>query len=71
MTHKKAVLQYLKDFGSVISMEAFRDLGITRLAAVIYDLKRDGFDIKSEEVVSKNRYGKVVRFSKYYIVKNH
>lgn len=64
-TQKQLVLQYLKDFGSITSLQSFADLGITRLAARISDLKEEGYSFKTEIVKQKNRYGKVVRFAKY------
>ena len=66
MTQKEAVIQYVKDFGSISSMEAFKDLGITRLAARIYEIEHDTFfqfDRKDETV--KNRYGHPVTFKRY------
>lgn len=47
-THYTRLLSYLKDFGSITSLEAIRDLGNTRLSAYIYLLKEDGFNIESE-----------------------
>lgn len=65
ITQKQLVIRYLKDFGSITSLQAFADLGITRLAARISDLNDDGIYTEKEMVTSKNRYGKTVRFAKY------
>ena len=43
---QERVLNYMSDYGSVSSLEAFRDLGVTRLSAVIFNLKRKGVKIK-------------------------
>lgn len=67
MTQKQAVLQYVKDFGSISSMEAFGDLGVTRLADVVYKLKKDGYTVKSTTESTVNRYGNKVNFSRYVI----
>ena len=58
MNQQEVIIKYMTDFGSITPMEAFLHLGVTRLSAVIYDLKREGyvFDEKRETVV--NRYGK-------------
>ena len=40
-----------------------------RLAAVVYDLKDEGYDIKTDIVKSKNRFGEKVSFAKYTLVK--
>lgn len=65
MTQKERIVQYLDDFGSITTMEAFSDLGITRLASRIHELVRNGLPIKKEMVTSKNRYGEEVHFTRY------
>lgn len=65
MTQKEMIVQYLDDFGSITTMEAFSDLGITRLASRIHELVRNGLPIKKEMVSSKNRYGEEVHFMRY------
>ena len=67
-THYDRVLKHLQDHNSITSLEAFRDYGITRLSAIIYLLRRDGWKINSENVGCKNRYGKMVYFAKYMLV---
>ena len=67
MTQRERVLEYMKDFGSISSMEAFKDLGVTRLSAVVFDLKKDGHPIQSKKEKVKNRYGETVYFSRYFI----
>lgn len=67
-THKERVLDYIKDFGSITSLDAFRDLGNTRLSASIWLLRHeDGLNIKSINVSSKNRYGDKVTYARYYL----
>ena len=61
------VLKYMHAFGSITSKEAMDDLGVMRLASRISDLKQAGFDIRSEFVSSKNRYGETVTFKKYWL----
>ena len=63
---EKRVLQYLEDFGSITSLDAFKDLGDTRLAATIFQLRKKGYDIISETQTSVNRYGDNVHFAKYF-----
>ena len=65
MTQKERIVQYLDDFGSITTMEAFSDLGITRLASRIHELVSNGLPIKKEMVSSKNRYGEEVHFMRY------
>lgn len=67
MNQQEMIIKYMTDFGSITPMEAFKDLGVTRLSAKIYILKREGyvFDEKRETVV--NRYGKKVSFKRFWI----
>ena len=66
MTQKEAVLQYIKDFGSITPFQAFADLGITKLATVISDLRlKDGVEIKKESVKVKTRYEKSTIIKRY------
>lgn len=68
ITQKDVVLRHMRDFGSIASIEAFSDYGITRLAAVIYNLRKDNVNISSEMCPTVNRYGDTVQFAKYRIV---
>lgn len=65
---QERVLKYMSDYGSISSLEAFRDLGVTRLSAVIFVLKRKGIKIKSVMESCKNRYGETVSFARYSVV---
>lgn len=64
-TQRELIIEYLRVFGSITPMEAFVDLGITKLATRISEMRRDGFNFKIESVKSKNRFGKSVRYAKY------
>ena len=68
-TQCERIIQYMKDFGSITTHQAFTDLGCTRLASRVTDLKRQGYDIKSEFVSGKNRYDETVSYKKYYLGK--
>ena len=65
MTQCERILQYMDDFGSISSMQAFNDLGVTRLASRIHDLKCMGITIESETRTAKNRYGESTHYSVY------
>ena len=69
-THYDRILKHLQDFGSITSLEAFRDYGNTRLSATIFLLRKDGWKISSERVEFRNRYGKKVYFAKYVLVED-
>ena len=65
MTRNERVLQYIQDFGSITTLDAFKDLGCTRLSAAIFQLKRQGYDIRTQREQAKNRYGETVYFCRY------
>lgn len=66
-TQAERVLEYIKKFGSITTLEAFRDLGVTRLSARIFELRNKGLNIDSTNVTSKNRYGETCTYAKYYL----
>jgi hypothetical protein len=59
------VLQYMRDFGSINPLQALGDLGVMRLGARIYDLKKEGHAISRKMVTRKNRYGEAVSYAQY------
>lgn len=67
LTMKQRILNYIKDFGSITTAQAFTDLGCTRLSEYIRQLRLE-FNIDDEWVKSTNRYGEKVEFKKYFIV---
>ena len=62
------VLEYLQLHGSITQLEAYYkfEAPITRLSAVIYDLRKAGYNIESGEVEGKNCYGKF-KCARYYL----
>ena len=70
MTHCEQIIDYLHQFGSITPMEAFADLGITKLATRVSEMRRDGREFKIETVKSTNRFGKTVRYAKYSLKEN-
>lgn len=64
---QKRVFDYIMEFGSITSLQAFTDLGETRLSAVIFDLKKKGVVITSRNKKVSNRYGES-RIAKEYAI---
>ena len=65
MKQSERVLKYMQDFETITQLQALSDLGVMRLGARIYDLKRDGHMISRRMVTRKNRYGEAVSFAEY------
>lgn len=70
MTQCEQIIDYLHKFGSITPMEAFADLGITKLATRVSEMRKDGREFKIETVKSTNRFGKTVRYAKYSLKEN-
>lgn len=66
-TQKDRIINYIREFGSISSWEAYRDLGITQLGARIDQLKKDGYEFKTEWENKKNRYGEDTSYKRYYL----
>lgn len=65
MTQREAIIDYIETFGSITPLEAFADLGITKLATRISEMRRAGMQFKIEIMKTQNRYGKTVHYAKY------
>jgi hypothetical protein len=48
MLQRYRVLKHIYKFGSISPRDAFMDYGITRLAARIHDLKKEGYEFEVE-----------------------
>lgn len=62
-----AVFNHLKAHGYITSWEAIEEYGCTRLAAVICDLRKMGYNIATEEIRARNRYGEPTKYARYVI----
>lgn len=65
MNQKNMVLDYIREFGSITPLDGFRDLGITRLSAVVFNLREEGHDIEKVIETGKNRFGNRTRYARY------
>ena len=70
LTQCQRIIDYMIQFGSISTLEAFNDLGVARLASRIHDLKGQGYNIISETKTSKNRYGENTSFKVYRLAEN-
>jgi len=63
----QAVIDYLTRHGSITPGEAWAELGIARLGARIWDLKRQGFGIVTKLVRVPTRHGETATVARYSI----
>ena len=69
MNQEQKIIDYVERFGSITTLDAFRDLAITRLSARIFNIKNMGYKVTSIREISKNRFGEYVNYSRYFIEK--
>ena len=69
-TKKSEVLKHLKVKGSITSLEAIELYGATRLSAIIFNLRKEGHNIKTTDCVCKDRYGHTCNYAKYILVED-
>lgn len=72
MTQKEQVKEYLEAHGSITDRQAYRDLGIRRLSARIWELRHSPYflPIGTEYKTVKTRAGKAV-VGVYYLIKEN
>lgn len=65
MTQHDRILLYIKDFKSITTLDAFRDLGITKLTTRISEMRSAGIDIDGTPETVENRYGDKCHINRY------
>jgi hypothetical protein len=66
-TTQQRVFDYITEFGSITSLQAFVDLGERRLSARVWELKDKGIKIDSEMVEVENRFHEKRHVKRYFI----
>lgn len=64
-TQNKTVLEHMRRDGFITSWQAIQLYGITRLSGRIYDLRKEGYKIKSTSQVCRNRFGNTCNVTRY------
>lgn len=67
ITQRDRVINYIREFGSISSWEAYKDLGVTQLATRIKELKEQGYEFRTEWESSTNRFGEKTDYKRYYL----
>lgn len=67
MTQQQAILEHLKH-SPLTSMEAINLFGATRLGGQIFDLRKKGYNIITEERAVTTRYGTTTKIAVYRLV---
>ena len=67
ISQKDRIINYIRQFGSISSFEAYANLGITQLGARIDQLKKEGYEFKTEWEKGQNRFGEKTEYKRYYL----
>lgn len=59
------IIDYIKKNGSITTLDAFRDLGITKLTTRISEMRKKGMLIEGKVETVKNRYGDKCHIHRY------
>ena len=68
-TQKDLVFEHLDRGFSITSLEAWQMYGCSRLAHIIYLLRREGYRIDAEMTQSKTKLGHTATYATYRMVK--
>ena len=63
---RERVLNYMKQFHSITTYEAFKELGCSRLSEYIRQIRLQ-YVVEDEWIETTNRYGEKVRFKRYWL----
>lgn len=66
-TQKEMILEHLKKYGRITDREAYTEYAIRRTGARVWDLRKDGYNIRTEMTTKPNRFGKYTTFATYIL----
>lgn len=65
MSQKDNVLMYLATGKNITSLQAFQNMGITRISAIIHTLKKEGYNIIRHDIPFVNRHGRTTHIGSW------
>lgn len=68
-TMKDRIFDYINNFGSITTFQAFQDLGCSRLSEYIRQLRLE-YEINDVWEKTTNRYGDKVEYKRYFFKTN-
>ena len=63
---KNRILNYMKEFGSITTLDAFIDLGCSRLSEYIRQLRQE-YQVEDKWESGTNRWGEKTEFKRYWL----
>lgn len=65
MSQEKKILEYMRNHGSITSLDAALHIRCLALPQRIFDLKAKGYKIVREIETKKNRDGETIQYARY------
>ena len=69
MTQLQRLEEYLLTHDNINPLQAWNELGIYRLSAVVFDLRKEGLNIHTGRMKVRNKFGETCEVGLYSIVK--
>jgi len=69
MTQRQRLKEYLETHKSITPLQSWNELGIYRLSAVVFDLKKEGCNIVTGRAKVRNKWGEVCEVGEYSLVR--
>lgn len=67
MNKHQLVKEHLLEHGSITSWEAIQQYGATRLASIICNLRKQGYDIRTIMREETDRFGNTCQYANYVL----
>lgn len=67
INQRQKIINHIRQYGSLTSLEATTILGITQFATRISELEELGYEFKKEWESRKNKNGEIKHFKRYYL----
>jgi len=65
MKQTERLFLYLVKYGKINPLEAWTELGIYRLAAVVFELRKAGWKITTNRIEVKNKFDEICQVAEY------
>lgn len=65
MNQQERLTKYLEKHGKIDPLKAWTQLGIYRLADTVFNLRKKGYEIKTETKKIKNKYKETCHVAEY------
>jgi hypothetical protein len=66
-TQREKILDYMREWGSITPLDALREFGCMRLATRVFELKQQGYNIKTVIERAENKSGEPVHYARYFL----